>query len=875
MKSDIRHRTRFGTLFRFFIRGLGLLGVLAAAAGVCILAIERRDVFGLRKLDQIEPTLRPLVEGTAGLTPQVGAILLAAGLAAVVLWALVELIGGLALVAGRKSAAGAAGMVQVGLAAALLVIVNALSFDHYWRSDRTRDQRFTLEPALIEQLKQLDPNSPTTVVVLQMDKTSALEPEQSDALTTAAQQKITEKVLDLIDELREQPELSARFNVHVIHTKDEAFDTKLAALTATTPAPVDESDRDRKAREAANRERTALKAAIASAPENSIFVTGNGRVQRLPFNQFYMLDKTASQGADGRYANLVLSPQGKAAFVRKMLELEQRKPKVALLTIHPFLTSREADEEGAVFTAAGLRTALEQNGYEVSDIVLKKGWDGDSPGGPTPAAATYDESKLEEVEADFLAASDALTEATIQAQAFEVMKKRTETGTLAELDRVFRKAVGRAVTTEADREMLLKRLIQPNLELWQSSAEEAKKQLAEKEPEYLKYLSDDRVLGSRRSNDVKAKLAAAVADCDLLVIPRLTTVNLVGRFVITPSLFNLVKDQTDAVKEFVKAGKPVLFGLGPTQVGRAPRPGDEAGDEVEKMLARLGIEAGTQTIITPVEAAEMAKRRTAGAFGGKMPELPPLQVDLKPTGGKPPHPVAVALDQTARTVRKKVEVKKSGYRPLYLSPAVAGRMAYSPELLLTAADAWNEDRPLMEGNYVPKYEPTKPDDAKKGTREEEKKQPYLVGVAAEVPVPTEWTNPSSATFGKLAAAVVGGGPLGVGLSLGTAASLLSPDGLDADPSRQMVRIAVFGHGGLFNGPKLEPGQEALLLHTVNWQLKRDDRLPADVPDADKWRYPRAPLDEKQQLYWLWGAVAGVPLLVAFLGIIALMIRWLR
>lgn len=40
------------------------------------------------------------------------------------------------------------------------------------------------------------------------------------------------------------------------------------------------------------------------------------------------------------------------------------------------------------------------------------------------------------------------------------------------------------------------------------------------------------------------------------------------------------------------------------------------------MLARMGIEVGEQTIITPVEAAEMAKRRTGGAFGGKMPDLP-------------------------------------------------------------------------------------------------------------------------------------------------------------------------------------------------------------------------------------------------------------
>ena len=870
MASDSRHRTRLGSLFRFAVRGLALLGGLAAAVGGVILRVERPDVFDVRSVDQIEPTVRPLADGTAGTLPQVGAILLVAGAAAVLLWLLVELVGGLFLAAGRKSAAGAGATIQVVLAAALLVIVNALSFQYFARHDCTRDKRFTLEQPLVDELKKLNPTTPTTVVVVQKDVMSALEPDQSDPLTTAAQQKITEKVLDLIDELREQPDLRARFNVHVLRMKDEYAEAALADLTEPLAAKAGETDAERKARETANRERAALKAGVEAAAENSVFVAGNGRVQRLPFAQFYLLDKAASAAEPGgrsRYQNLVLNPQGKAAFVRKLLELERPKPKVALLTIHPFLTSRESTKEGAVFTAAGLRASLEANGFEVLDVVLKKGWDEGTQ--ISPAAATYDESKLDEVEADYLAAADALTEATVQVQAFGVMKQRTQTGTLAEVDRVFRKAIGREVKTEADREMLLKRLIQPNLEIWQGEAEEAKKRLAEKEPVYLKYLADDKVLGNRRSNDVRAKLAAVVADADLLIVPRLTTVNLVGRFVITPSLFNLVQEQTDAVGAFLKAGKPVLFGLGPTQVGRV-RPGDEAGDEVEKMLARLGIEAGSQTVITAVEQAEMAKRRTASAFGGGTPDLPPLQLDLTPAGGKPANPIAVAVDQTGRSVRKPITVSQSGYRPLYLAPAVAARMAYSPELLHTTADAWNEDRPLVEGNYVPKFEPTKPDDPKKGTREEEKKQQFLVGVAAAVPVPPAWLNPT-----VYAAAVAAGGPLGVGLPLGDLAMAAAPGELLGGANRPTVRVAVFGHGGLFNGPKLEPGQEALLLNTVNWQLRRDDRLPTAVPAADQWRFPRVPLDEKRQTYWSLGAWLGLPLLAAVLGTVALMLRRLR
>ncbi len=870
MASDSRHRTRLGSLFRFAVRGLALLGGLAAAVGGVILRVEQPDVFDVRSLDQIEPTVRPLVDGTAGVGPQVGAILLLAGLVAVLLWLLVELLGGLFLAAGRKSAAGFGATVQVVLAAALLVVVNALSFQYFARHDCTRDKRFTLERELVDELKKLNPTTPTTVVVVQKDVMSALEPDQSDPLTTAAQQKITEKVLDLIDELREQPDLRARFNVHVLRMKDEYAEAALADLTEPLAAKAGETDAERKARETANRERAALKAGVEAAAENSVFVAGNGRVQRLPFAQFYLLDKAASAAEPGgrsRYQNLVLNPQGKAAFVRKLLELEQPKPKVALLAVHRVFTSRESDDEGTVYTAAGLRASLERNGFEVFDVVLKKGLEGDAPVGPI--AASYDEIKLEEVEAEYLAAADALTEATVQVQAFGLMKQRTQTGTLAELDKVFQKAIGRAVKTEADREFLLKRLIQPNLETWQGEADEAKKRLAEKEPVYLKSLTDDRVAGNRRSADVRAKLAAAVADADLLVIPRLTTSNLIGRGVLPPALYPLVREQTDVIGEFLAAGKPVLFNLGPTQVGRG-RPGDETEDEVEKMLARLGIQAGGQTVITSVEAAEMAKLRGRSTFGAKTPDLPPLEIDLTPAGGKPPHPIATAFDQSRRSVQKPISVKRSGYRPLYLSPAVAARMAYSPELLHTTADAWNEDRPVVEGNYVPKFEPTKPDDAKKGTREEEKKQPFLVGVAAEVPVPPEWLTPN-----VYAAAVAAGGPLGVGPPLGPLATAAAPGELLGGANRPTVRVAVFGHGGLFNGPKLEPGQEALLLNTVNWQLRRDDRLPTAVSESKQWRFPRVPLDEKRQTYWSLGAWLGLPLLAAVLGTVALMLRRLR
>ena len=93
--------------------------------------------------------------------------------------------------------------------------------------------------------------------------------------------------------------------------------------------------------------------------------------------------------------------------------------------------------------------------------------------------------------------------------------------------------------------------------------------------------------------------------------------------------------------------------------------------------------------------------------------------------------------------------------------------------------------------------------------------------------------------------------------------------------RPTVRVVVLGHGGLFTGTKLPPAQEALLLDSLNWQLKRGDRLPVDVSDEQKWRYPRAELGPTTLRAWRWGTSLGLPLLVAYVGILALMVRKVR
>src|SRR5436309_15468154 len=195
MKSDSRQRTTLGNRFRFLARFLGLTGLLAVPAG-WLLAAGALPTVPDWTADALRPALDatlPLAEGARGLLVQVGTIALLAGAAAILLWLAVELLGGLFLVAGRKTAVGTNAAVQIALAAALLVIVNAVSFAHYLRFDLTRSKEFTLAPELVSDLQTLRPDSPTTVVVLLQHRTGVLS-NRSDPEERAAERKVVEKV---------------------------------------------------------------------------------------------------------------------------------------------------------------------------------------------------------------------------------------------------------------------------------------------------------------------------------------------------------------------------------------------------------------------------------------------------------------------------------------------------------------------------------------------------------------------------------------------------------------------------------------------------------------------------------------------------------
>ncbi|HVK18396.1 MAG TPA: hypothetical protein VM533_15780 [Fimbriiglobus sp.] len=934
-RADVRQRTTLGNRFRFLVRVLGMTGLLAAPVGFVLagdaLPAAPTDWTSAAELSTLRDQLVSLCKGESGTQAQAGAIALVAGAAAVLLWFVVELLGGLFLATGRKTVVGTNTALQVALAAALLVIVNAVSFGTHWRFDLTRDQQFTFPQQLIDELRTLRADSPTTIVVLHLHATAGSLSDKSDpygkAYGKAAERKVIEKVNDLVDQLRE---FGPRFNVVVLDAEDDRFERQVRELTRTRPglaeavrtAPEDSIFfyADEKVRRVPRTEADRLadgpsRPATAADPDDAArALVYPGAITRMSFSDFYQLDMTSSKeptaqereeiaavaggaafapGVRGS-GNLVLLPRGKEAFVKKVLALEERKPRVALAVIHPALTSRE---ENDMITAAGLRSTLEANGFEVVDLILKKGWN--RRGEPTAAAYTYEESELDRAEArynlltllvaDREAAVRLLTDARAGAEkalaaAGAAATDAEKAGHLAEAVRALQRVVRGRITTEDQVRAVAASLGEPIDAFGQELADYTRK-ATEAGDRYRDLLRNERAVENRRVTDVREKFGQTVADCDLLIVPRLTVLNLARGQVIPPSLFDLSKEQAEVVKEFIKGGKPVLFALGPTNVDqRGP-----AGDDVERLLPQLGIIPGGQTVITDAEAQSMAEGQNEGLSGAVV--VPPVVFDTPRKDGQGPNPVAEAFRVTSRAVDRKLDLRGSGFRPIYVAPAAASRLPYAAEIMHAGKEYWNESRPVPEDDTVPKFDPARPDDPKKGTRDEERRGPFPVGVAVETPVPADWFEPTSLpSHAQPTAAAVGvaaaypNAPRGLAAGYPAAALALRLDGgllaagltLAAQKvERPTVRVVALGHGGLFTGSQLDPAQQTLLLHTLNWQLHRDDRLPADVPDDKKWRYPRADLSGREFFAWRWLTFAGLPLLTAYVGLIALMVRKVR
>ena len=851
--ADTRQRTTLGIRFRFLVRAIGLLGVLATAVAVVLTASAYPSPEQWN-----EHTARHAMHGEDGDYAYTAVLMLHLGVGAMALALVVELLGGLFLAASRRTATGTSALLATAAAIALLVFVNAYSLTHYRRFDKTREHQFTLPANVADDLRKLRPDDPTTIVVLQIHRTFGATSEIRDSYVSESEAKVAEKVQDLVDQFRE---FGPRFNVVVLDTEKFGYDAQLADLTKNAPE---------------------LKTAIDSAPENSILFHANKRVQRLGFNEFLQLDKTSSKEANGGRGNLVLLPQGVENFARRILAVQERRPKVAVCVVHEWLTTQGEEQ----YTLAGLRKTLTDYNFDVVDIVLKKNWNNDKE--IEPAAYTAAEIRLERLEGEADVAGFRVRAARDEVKTLDevkgVMEKLDKQPPMArgrvysflfedsknqswlDVTAVYRKWSDRLETgLKPAQEPEFQKALLEGVAIQRKRAEEA---IAKAEGErrtaddrLTEALKDEGATQDRRIADVKTKFAKLLTDVDLLIVPRFTIRSVTTGREVPPQLHAMSKEQVEVVRDYMKSGRPVLALLGPISGPEGPTP--EANDGFEKLLTERGFELGRDTIIFDVEEAALAAQGTGGLFGAAAPaDIPPLDFSSRTDSDRvKPNPIGEALRITERGVEQKLEIRARALRPIYVSTEWQAKLPFAAEFVATSEHAWNELKPFPRTDrvgrttYIPRYERSTVEDPSKRTHADERKASFPVAAAIQDKVPAEWFDEE---YGRQK----------------TAAAVLPAAVITATPKADIPtgRIVVFGHGGLFQGD-LKPAQEKLLLHSVNWLVNRPGRLPT-APDK-AWSYPRVELSERDVILWRWGTGLLMPLAVVILGLLAVMVRRVR
>lgn len=836
------------TTSHFLIRQAGLLGLVAAVVGLVLW-------FSVGQV-------------------QAGQVTLAVGLVLVGISLLVELRGLFDVSSSHKGAVGLNSALQIVLAAILFVGVNYFSFFHYQRFDLTRDRVFTIDPDIRAKLAKL--RGTTDIIVYQRHLSFGQTAEnKQDSYDAAAERKIVEKVKDLVELFQD---FGPRFRVQVLDSQDEDFEDRLAEIRDRSPELAD---------------------AIKKAPENSIFFRSQDKVQRLAFHDIYQLDREAST----RTNNLVLDFQGLEPFANKILDIEQKKPRVAVGVIHPVLGL--SDDTLDFYSLAGVKKTLESQGFSTFDIILKKGLD---EGLDEPSAYTYDENQFESLDEQRAALEETIQSLRTRLKSVTKRVEDLKTGSLAKLnkDYIYARLRGEQFLTlmtqedfrelqkagqifgtshvdEEDRKRELKRhetiatLLQVNLERLEPELETTRKD--------LKNLKVDELEEKRRIPDVKVKLNRTLADCDLLILPRVTMVDIPRKIIVPNQLHGLSEGQFAAVREFMKAGKPVLFCLGPTS--DAPEFGRPGGpDLVEKALEDLGFKLPKQTILFTAETKAFAQRRGNVIIAGNTKvDVPPVQfewkndLNLAGKAGQLPsehaNPLRTSLKFTSRSLgnAKEAQLKLRYPRPVYYqkvkwapvqiaalvsltpnplarleTPAIwidqtSSRLVEDATFLVTDAASWNESQPLPTRDKTPQFDPSKPGDPNFGTILEERQGPFPIASAVEVELPASWLKDDSAT---------------------SAAS--------TNDEKTKVRLAVLGSGNVFTGTQLTPVQQKLLLDLSNWLLGRDDLL---AKDRDTWQYPRVEFSDRAYLIWQWLVRLGLPLAFVYAGLNMWLVRRMR
>ncbi len=555
MKADTRHQMSWGNRMRFAVRFLGITAVLVGAGAALFLSTLLPD--------WQSQTLLGSAGGDHGKRAMFGVLLLLISGLIAVFALVVEALSGVTGGASSRGAAGVTSFLQIALATGILGAINVYAFIHSCDLDLTRAKEFTLPANVAGELEKLQTD--TTIVVLQQHKTFGRLSEKPDLYDYAAERKVVDKVQDTVEMFRK---FGAQFKVVILDVEEQGYDKKLTELTEHNEP---------------------LRTAIQAAPENSIFFASDGKVQRMSFNEYYQLDKHLSKMANNTQGNLILYPQGIESLVKRITAIEEKRPRVAVAVTHPYLSTQKRSKGLESYTLTGLRKALTEYGFDVVDVVLKKNYRGELDG--DPASLTAQEAKLNELQEKLDVKREEQKQETRLGERLARNRKK--------LDEVKDKPLADRLDTylEVLSDLSRRKLMLPPddrkdpavqaqfeayvLKRFGALEKEYNLDLADAtesiqllEAELAETLKQERAIEDRYLTDVKAKFTRLLDDCDMLIIPRHTIMSAPKGHVLPRNLHKIDKTQADIIKDFMKAGKPVMVCAGPLNTpneGPAPR----------------------------------------------------------------------------------------------------------------------------------------------------------------------------------------------------------------------------------------------------------------------------------------------------------------
>ncbi len=297
----------------------------------------------------------------------------------------------------------------------------------------------------------------------------------------------------------------------------------------------------------------------------------------------------------------------------------------------------------------------------------------------------------------------------------------TERERLAALDKAGRKYKLFPIEEEDRGELV--RGIETNLTLNELSLKQEQKELAAVKAEQ-KDLKIDNLKEQQRITDLGAKMNRLLADVDLLIVPRLTLLDIPRREIIPNRVYKMDDAQLGAVKDFMKAGKPVMFLLGPANepTPGLEMPGMSGPDPLETMLASLGFKMPKQTILFNVETKSFAERRGNLIIQGTQVEVPPVEFDWQAGAGLPgrvlaskaaphakaptEHPIRTSLRLAGRSVGKgeAMDLRLRHPRPIYYQKPGGEQKPVDHVLMMATGESWNEDNPFPTRERTPRFE---------------------------------------------------------------------------------------------------------------------------------------------------------------------------